>query len=135
MSFLQTGKKWVLCPVWFCMSVYFKFLSVLDIPGLFRCYGSCRCLLISIAFMGIFLFYNPHFLFFMTVHTFVTYWYSDKWKTIADCSGLFRNIKKKNLTKSYFGIGFKRFVALITFPPLYHYLIWSFSRLASWVAH
>lgn len=131
---VQFGKQWVLHPVWFCMSMYFKFPRALDIPGLFWCYGSCHSLLISIAFMEGFLLYKPHFLFFMTVPTFLTYWYSDKWNTIADFNGLFRNIKK-NLTESYFGIGFKRFVTLIIFSPLYYHLVWSFSRPESWVAH
>lgn len=85
---VQLGKKWVLCPVWFCVSLYFKSLSVPDIPGLPWCYGICHCLLISIAFMD-FSVLQPSLPFLHGGFFYFSYLLClDKWKTIGDFSGL-----------------------------------------------
>lgn len=112
--------------VLFCISLYFKFLNVLDIPGQFCCYEICHCFLISIAFMCcFFLFFDPHFLFFMAVHTFLTHWCLGKWKTIPNFSGLFRNIKTSY--RVIFWNRSQKICGFNHFSPLYHHLVWSFS--------
>lgn len=113
-------KKWVLCPVWFCIFLCFKYLSVLGIGDLFWCCGICDCLLICIAFKGfcILLSLLP---FLNEVHIALTHWCLDKLKTIADFKGFFRNTQT-----SYRVIFCNRIQNTCDFNhffPLYPYLV------------
>lgn len=105
--------------------MYFKFQNILGIPGQFCCYGICHCFLISIVFWG-FSLSQPYLLFFISVHTFLTHWCLDKWKTMADFNGLFRNIKTSHRVIFWNRIQKDLWLSSIFFP-LYHHLVWSFS--------
>lgn len=111
---VELVKKWVLLRVWFCLSLYFKFLNVLDILGQFCCCGICHCFLMSIAFM-VFFISQPSLPFLHDNPCFSYPLAFNKWKTIADFNRLFRNIKTSS--GSYFGTGLKRFMTLIIFSP------------------
>lgn len=74
--------------------------------------------------LWIFLFLNPHFLFFMAIRALLTHWL-DKWKTIADFNGPFRN--RKRFYRVIFWNRIQKICGFNHFFPLCHHLVWSFS--------